>query len=88
MAGCNNDIIVFSASIITGKVSAGKHPRPAKYQVGMVMWNKLYLLADRIYSKKPLFLHSVTNPCTEKESYFLVLQEERQKDMERAIGVF
>lgn len=87
IAGCNNDITVFEASPILGMMANGKYPRPCEYNIDAVVRNKPYWLCDGIYPKAPFFLHSITNPTGEDESYFAGRQEGRRKDIERAFGV-
>lgn len=85
--GCNNDITVFDSSTIPGKMASGEYPNRAEYTICGEKRNKPYLLADGIYPRGPLFVHSIANPATEEESMYAACQEGRRKDVERAFGV-
>ena len=87
MPGCNNDINVLEASPLLNNIANGSYPPPVEYSIMGVKRNVPYWLADGIYPKWPVFVHTVAEPLTEKEKCLTRHQEAARKDVERAFGV-
>lgn len=87
MPGSCNDINVVEASPLVTKISTGAFPPPLVYTIHNQTRHIPYFLADGIYPKWPIFVHTVSYPVNEKEKCLAKWQEARRKDVERAFGV-
>lgn len=70
IAGCNNDISVFEASLIVGSIANATYPLTCEYNIDNIRRNKSYWLCDGICPKAPCFLQSILNQSTDDQSYF------------------
>ncbi|CDF35965.1 unnamed protein product [Chondrus crispus] len=87
MPGCNNDINVLDASPLLNNIANGSYPPPVEYNLMENVRNIPYWLVDGIYPKWPVFVHTLSEPLTEKEKCMTRNQEAARKDVERAFGV-
>ena len=69
------------------KIAAGSYHPPLEYVIAGETRNKPYWLADGIYPKWPVFVHTITFPSNKKEVCLARNQEGARKDVERAFGV-
>ena len=59
MWGCNNDINVLEASPLLNDIANGSYPPPVEYNLMEIIRNIPYWLADGIYPKWPVFVHTL-----------------------------
>lgn len=55
----SSDTTDFQASTVSGMMSAGTFPQIVQFVINRRKCNRLYLLAERIYPKAPLSVHSI-----------------------------
>ncbi|GJS80991.1 ALP1-like protein isoform X1 [Tanacetum coccineum] len=85
-AGANNDLTILNHSPLFDDLLDDIAP-VVPYEVDVVLFEKDYYLADRIYPQWAAFVKSFTVVRDEKNAVFKRHQESARKDVERAFGV-
>lgn len=68
-------------------MSSGTYPLPVSYKIENVGRKNIYVLCDGISLESTFFLHNVSKPAGEDESYFAAKKEERSGKIEKSFGV-
>lgn len=78
---------MLESSPLHNKISTACYSLPVKHFVSSKKRNKPSRLADSTYPKSPLIFLTILNLASEKESYFVLIQECRSNYMERAFWI-
>ncbi|XP_071732232.1 uncharacterized protein [Rutidosis leptorrhynchoides] len=84
--GSNDDVNVLNQSHLFSKIIRGEAP-PCTFTVNGCMFNKVYYLADGIYSEWSTLVKSFKRPIDPKTSKFKKYQESIREDIEWAFAI-
>ncbi|XP_026410651.1 uncharacterized protein LOC113305874 [Papaver somniferum] len=84
--GSNNDLNVLNTSPLFDGIFDENAPK-VDFQVGGGRFDMGYYLADGIYPKLSTIVQAYKKPTNPRQRCFTKMQEEDQKDVERAFGV-
>lgn len=85
--GSLNDISIMDHSPTIDDIIAGEFPPSLPYWVNGNERKILYYLADGIYPNWAIFVKTISEGVTKKETTYAAAQEAMHKDIERAFGV-
>ncbi|CAL9025264.1 unnamed protein product [Prunus brigantina] len=86
VAGSQNDLNVLGQSPVFDEVLRGHSPQ-ITYQINNTVYSGAYYLDDGIYPRWTIFMKTIPNPQSEKETSFASFQEGYKKDVERCFGI-